>query len=405
MFTLFKKRNSEACFLLIWAGTLISATNVAALSPPPTVSNRALGQNIRVEIEQIRTSYMEGRISRPVANHRTASSFAKALSPGGQRFQREFPRGVHLDFMRNDISRVVNNALSGNKTNWHGFYRELKFINAAIAPGASFELVEAGSRQVIRDGRVVEFDSLFRERRTGKTLVIEIKDWKISSRDQLDKAKDQILKISQRAREEGVTRATWMNRQQVPGQFRSELVDFGRRHNVGIYDRVTTGQTAVQRGQAQHIDDVLRRESRNMTRAERVGRVNRVIPYLAVIVETGFMAHKTSQWQAGRATTRDLAVTSGGAVAGVTGAAGGAILGAKGGAAIGTFFGPGIGTAIGGTLGGLGGAVVGGVSGHFGGRKATEYAIDKFYYEKLSEEEKRATVEALIAHFESMTNT
>lgn len=392
LFSLQGSFDESVRWLLVLGAVLLSITNATALSAPPTVSDRALGQSLRTELGQVRNSYIEGRISRPVANRRTATSFAKALSPGGLRFQREFPQGVHLDFMREDISKIVNNALSGNRTNWHGYYRELKYINAVVAPGSPFELNKANSRPRSENGRIVEFDSLFDHKRSRGTLIIEIKDKRINAGN-LQDTKDQIARIANCAREKGVTRTIWVNRQRVPEPFRDELMKFGELHNFGIYDNVTTGQTAVRRGQAQHFDDVLRTESKLIARSC-AQRVTKVMPYVGVAVESGFAIHKTWQWHSGRATTRDLVVTGGGAAGGIAGATGGALAGA----AIGSLF-PGAGTLIGGVVGGA----VGGIGGHIAGNQTTEYAIDKFYYEKQTEKEREATLETLVAHYGTIT--
>lgn len=343
----------------------------------------------------IRDDYSAGRISRSRANTRTITTLREALSPGGQRFDRYFPKGVHVDFMREDIGKIVNNALTGNKSNWHGYYRELKYINSIEAPDSKFRLIESGSRNRISDGRIVEFDILTQDRRTGAKLAIESKDWKIKSRADLEKAKGQIEKIAIRAREEGVERVAWLNRKgSVSEAFKSELEDFGRKNGVAVYDRVSTGEATVRSGKAQHIDDVLAKESKLIARSSiarsSARRVVKVIPYVGVVIETGFAVHKTWQYNSGRATMRDLAVTGGGAVGGVAGAAGGALAGA----AIGSFF-PGPGTIIGGVIGGA----VGGVAGHIAGNKTTEYAVDKFYYEKQTEKERAATMAALLSHY------
>jgi hypothetical protein len=364
-----------------------------ALSAPPTVADRGFGQSLRAEIAQIRNDYFEGRISRPRANRRTATSFAKALSPGGLRFQREFPKGVHLDFMRDDISRIVNNALSGNKTNWHGFYRELKIINYIESPNSSFSLIESGSRQTISDGRLVEFDITTRHRQTGLKMVIESKDWGIRSRADLEKAKQQIAKIAIRAREEGVSRVAWINRKPVPEQFRGELLDFGKNKGAGIYDNISTGESAVRRGNARHISSILDKESRIITTRSGLRKATKGAVVFSIAFETGFLIHKTWQWRSGRATTRDLATTGGGAV----GATGGAAAGFWVGASVGSFF-PGPGTAIGSFLG----ITVGGIFGHYAGNKTTQYAIDKFYFGKQTEKEKQATIDALLSHYSSL---
>jgi hypothetical protein len=355
---------------------------------------------LRSEFNQIGTDYREGQISRKIANARATNAFSKALSKNGRvtnglRFQREFSRGVYLDFMREDISRIVNNALSGNRTNWHGFYRELKFINYLQSPGSPFELIQAGTRQKISDGRLVEFDMLVRHKRTGSKMVIESKDWGIRTRADLEKAKDQIAKIAQRTREEGVSKAVWMNRQNVPEGFRDDLVRFGKSQSVSIYDNVSTGQSAVRLGKAQHVKALLKAESTLLTRSA-LKQAARVGAIFGVVMESGFAVHKTWQWQSGGATTRDLVTTAGGAGGAIAGAAGGAATGA----AIGSVF-PGPGTAIGGFVGGF----VGGFAGHFAGSKGTEYAVEKLYFENQTAKEREATVEALIARYTSMAGT
>lgn len=304
--------------------------------------------------------------------------------------------------MREDIGKIVNNALTGNKSNWHGYYRELKYINSIEAPNGKFRLIVSGSRNRISDGRIVEFDILAQDRWTGAKLAIESKDWKIKSRADLEKAKGQIAKVAKRAREEGVERVAWLNRKgSVSGVFKSELDDFGRKNGVTVYDRVSTGKAAVSSGNAQHIDDVLAKESKLIAKTS-VRRVVKVIPYVGVAIESGLAIHKTWQWQSGGATTRDLVTTGGGAAGGVAGAASGAWLGAKGGAAIGSFFGPGLGSAFGGVVGAVLGGAVGGVTGHIAGNKTTEYAVDKLYYEKQTEKEREATIAALLSHYSAL---
>ena len=373
----------------------------AVRSAPLTVSDRAFGTSLRSEYRQIQNAYLEGSLSRPVANRRSAETLAKALSPGGQRFQREFARGVHLDFMRKDISSIVNNALSGNKTNWHGFYRELKIVNSLESPQSPFQLLAAGTRERIKDGRLVEFDITAQHQKTGGLLVIESKDWKIRSAGDLEKAKAQINKIAIRAQESGVSRVAWINRQAVPSNYRSDLMSYTERRGVGGYDRVSTGKTAVARGQAQHIDDVLQTESKLVTRS-RVGRAaTRGAIIIGIMIDVGYVGYESWEWNNGRKTTRDYAISVGGAGGALAGAVGGAYLGGKGGAAIGSFFGPGPGTAIGGAIGGFSGGLVGGVGGYWTASNATEWAVN-IYYEKLSDREQELLVGSLIEYYSSV---
>lgn len=354
-----------------------------------------------MDVDLIRENYSAGRISRSEANAKTIEVLRKALSPGGQRFDRYFPKGINLDFMREDIGKIVNNTLTGNKSNWHGYYRELKYINSIEATDGRFRLVEAGSRNRISDGRIVEFDILVQDRRTEAKLVIESKDWKIKSQAELDKAKAQLEKVAKRAREEGVERFVWVNRKgSISPELSDELRKFGQKHNVNVYDNVSTGEATVRRKKAQHIDNVLEKESKLIAKTS-ARRVAKVIPYVGVVIESGIVIHKTWQWQSGRVTTRDLVVTGGGAAGGIAGATGGAFLGAKGGAVIGSFV-PVAGTAVGGVVGAVVGGVAGGITGHIVGSKTTEYAAAKFYYEKMDDKEREVTVDALIVHYSRM---
>ena len=358
-----------------------------AYSPPPTVSDRALGLSIREEFKHIRDQYEQGLIPLPRANTLAAEAASKALSPGGLRWKRYFPNGVFLDFMRDDISRIVDNTLTGNKSNWHGFYRELKYINFIQSPDSPFELIEAGTRQKISDGRLVEFDILVQHKGTGARMVIESKDWKIASRADLGNAKEQIAKIAIRAREEGVSRVTWMNRQPIPDAYRGELMRFGERKGVGIYDNVTTG---LKESKALHISEILDKESKQLTQKALERKARMLTVRGALLIESGIFVHKTWQWRSGKATTRELVSTGGGAAGGIAGVASGTWIGAS----IGSFF-PGAGTAIGGVVGGF----VGGITGHFAGKTIATYAAEKLFFEKQTEQEKQATFDALIAHY------
>lgn len=376
----------------------VACLQILNASPPPFIADRSLGQSLRTDVNVIRDDYGAGRISLARANTRSTAVLRDAYSQRGQWFDRSFPKGVHLDFMRDDIGKITNSLITGNEKNWHGHERELKYINTIEDPDGKFKFLKANHRNRISDGRIVEFDILAEDRRTGAKLAIESKDWKIKSRADLEKAKGQLEKIAKRAREEGVERVAWLNRKgSVSEAFRGELEYFGQKNGVTVYDRVSTGEATVRRGMAQHIDDVMAEESKAIARTSArasARRVVKVIPYVGVAVESGFAIHQTWQWQAGRATTRDFALTSGGAVGGVAGAAGGAWAGA----AIGSFF-PGPGNIIGAFVGGA----VGGVAGHIAGNKTTEYAVDKFYYEKQSDEEKQATIDALIANYSSIS--
>lgn len=389
----------------VWAGVLLilfgwlgPPVQGRSLSPPPFINERSYGAVLADRMEQVAAS---GKSRREV--HRECRRIlSDGLSKGGQRFRSEFPRGFRLDLSDPKYRKVAVNLLRGNKRNWHGYLRELKYLNEIARKSSPFQILSVGDRAPLRSGQLVEFDALLRDKRTGLRASAEFKDWRIDSRAKLDGAKRQIDKIARRAREQRVARSMWVNRARVPENFRIELERYGRRRNVAVYSGISTStRLPHDLWNPRRFDDVLARESRSLRPSSLSRYAVRGGGFVAIAVGATQVGHAAYQWNRGALTTRraTISATQGGTAA--VGTAGGAIGGAKAGALIGTAVLPGPGTAIGGVVGGILGGLAGGIGGAMVGGIAGNALVDHVVFRNLKEEETAALIDFLIGHYQS----
>jgi hypothetical protein len=337
----------------------------------------------------------------PTAVHRDCGRILRdGLSKGGQRFRSEFPRGFRLNFSEPQYLKIATNLLRGNQSNWHGYLRELKYLNDIARKQSPFKIVLVGDRAPLRSGQVVEFDALLEDKRTRLKVSAEIKDWRIDSRQSLEKAKLQIDKISRRAGEHGVARTMWINRQEIPKRYRQELLSFASRRNVGVYSGISTSNKLPHNLKTpQRFDDVLKHESKAL-RHIKIGRMaGRSAGILGAAYGLGEVGYSAFQWNKGSITTRRATISASEGV----GAAAGGLAGAATGASIGGT----IGTAVpfvGNAVGAVGGGIIGGVVGAFGGSAAGSASgtllVDQVIFKDLEEKETEALITFLQQHYQ-----
>jgi hypothetical protein len=250
-------------FPLWLAGCLLSGTQIAQArsTPPPFIQDRSVGKVVAEKFEEAARS-----IASPhEINQRGRQLLSEAYSAGGRRFQNNFPGGFHLDLAKPQFQRIATNLLRANSHNWHGYERELKYLNAAARRESPFRIVSAGTRSPIADGRLVEFDALLEDKKTRLHLSAEFKDWRIDSPEKLAKAKEQINKISLRAREQGVARSIWVNRARIEQRMHQNLAHYAALRRVSLYSLVTTSERLPRNlVNPRRFDDVLLKESHNL---------------------------------------------------------------------------------------------------------------------------------------------
>lgn len=361
------------------------------------IRDRSLGAELARQVEEAAILY---RSNPTIADRETKKLLSKGMSEGGRYFERSFPKGVNFDSARGDVRKVVTNLMRANRHNWHGYMRELKFINEIAHPESPFVLEQSGGRQLIKDGRLVEFDLLLKHRSNGLRLAIESKDWRIRSQEDVFKAKKQIEKIAARARQEGVTRVAWVNRELVPDRYRGELMAHAEQYGVGFYDNVSTSlKRPNDLVNPKRFDDVLNVEATKLRKIRVGGLVSKGFVVVTAAWSVGDGIYTVHKWRSGRMTTREFASAGGGTVGGLAGGIAGAYAGGKAGAVIGTFFGPGCGTAIGAAAGGIVGSLGGAIAGTFAGEEVGASAAEQLIFSELNKEEKRKIIEALILHY------
>ena len=366
---------------------------------PPMISERSLGADLARQVEEVTVKYSS---SPGVADSMIKKLLSQGMSSGGLYYERSFPKGIFYDATRPDVQKVITNLMRANPKNWHGYMRELKYINELASPDSPFVLEKAGGRELIKDGRLVEFDLLVRDKRSNLRMAIEVKEWKIRSQGDLNKAKKQLNKIAMRAQEEGIERVAWVNRERIPQRFRAELEAFARSKNVVFYDDISTSQRLprdlLKPGR---FDDVLEKES-ILLRGIQWGRVARTVGVAAVLWETYQGVSEVQKWRSGQMTNREFVLEVGGVAGGMAGGVAGGRVGAQIGAYIGTVFEPGGGTFIGALAGGLIGAVGGGIAGSFTGKEVADTAGEKLIFQKLNDWEKQKIINVLITHYQQI---
>jgi hypothetical protein len=395
------------------------ATNASArtLYPPPFIQDRAFGKQLADQMEQVAASGKS-----PTAVHRECRRILRdGLSQGGQRFRSEFPRGFRLDFSDPQYRKIGTNLLRGNRSNWHGYLRELKYLNEIARKQSPFRIVSVGDRAPLKSGKIVEFDALLEDKRTGLRMSAEFKDWKINSRANLDKAKLQIDKIARRAREQGVSRSMWVNRARLSDRYRGELEEYARRRNVSIYSGTSTSnKLAHNLKNPRRFDDALEGESRLLQRRAtraversriavkheskalrhiKIGRIaGRAAGPLIAGYEAYEVGHTAYQWKQGAVTTRKATISASEGIGAAAGGLAGAATGAYAGGAIGTFFPPAAPflAAGGGVIGGIAGAIGGSMAGGAGGT----LLVDQVIYKDLEEKETDALIAFLQQHYQ-----
>lgn len=326
---------------------------------------------------------------------------SEAYSAGGRRFQNNFPGGFHLDLAKPQFQRIATNLLRANSHNWHGYERELKYLNVAARQGSPFRIVSVGTRSPIADGRLVEFDALFEDKQSRLQLSAEFKDWRIDSPGKLAKAKEQIDKISLRAREQGVARSIWVNRARIEQGVHQDLTQYAASRRVSVYSLVTTsGRLPRNLVSPRRFDDVLLKESRGLKiphTSQLAGpgaggiRWGQFVGRGAGVAAAGHGVWQTGQtgyqWAQGTLTTRQAVVSVSEGIGGAAGGLAGGWAGIEAGSAIGTFFGPGPGTAIGAAIGGVIGSVGGAVMGAWAGNASGTALVDDVIFKNLDEKE------------------
>jgi hypothetical protein len=378
-----------------WATTFVLLASISSLgpttlyarsyAPPPFIQDRSIGVSLADEMKALASN---GASSRQI-NHEGRKILSQAYSAGGRYFQRNFPRGFNLDLSKNDISRVATNLLQGNVNNWHGYERELKYLNVIAGKDSPFELLKVNDRKWIKSGKLVEFDALLKDKRSGLLMSAEFKDKKIASRAELRQAKQQIDKISRRAREQRVSRSMWVNRKRVSENFRAELERYAAKRNVTVYIGVSTSERLPHESKnPKRFDDVLALESRGLGRWVRLA--GRSVGVGATLYGLGKGGHTFYAWQRGGLNTR-AAVAAGSEAAGAAaGGLGGAAAGAQIGLAVGSAFPP---LAV---ISVPGGILVGGVLGAFGGgvggKTAGEALAEEVLFKDLEHNETTAVI-------------
>lgn len=351
-------------------------------------------------------------------NQRGRQLLSDAYSAGGRRFQNNFPRGFHLDLSRPQFQRIATNLLRANAHNWHGYERELKYLNVAARRESPFRIVSVGTRSPIADGRLVEFDALLEDKKTRLQLSAEFKDWRIDSPEKLAKAKEQINKISLRAREQGVTRSIWVNRARIEPRMHQDLEHYAASRLVSVYSPVTTSERLPRNLLTpRRFDDVLIKESRNLKytrQGQFAGRgagairwgqfAGRSAGFMGAAYGVWQTGHGAYQWTQGAITTRQAVVSVSEGIGSAAGGAAGGWAGAEAGAAIGTFFGPGPGTAVGAVIGGTVGGIGGAVLGAWSGKAAGTVLVDDVIFKDLDEKETASLIAFLKQHYQSSSH-
>jgi hypothetical protein len=385
-------------FLICWAS--LQTARARSIGAPSMIYERSLGADLARQVEEVMVKHSA---SPKVADTMIKNLLSRGMSSGGLYYERSFPKGIFYDATRSDVMKVITNLMRSNRKNWSGYMRELKFINELASSNSPFVLERAGGRELIKDGRLVEFDLLVRDKRSNLKMAIEVKEWKIRSQADLNKSKGQIQKIAMRAREEGVERVVWVNRERVPERFRTELEKFARSQNVGFYDDISTSQRLPRDlNKPGRLDDVLEKESRSLGRTRWGRAAGKTLIVLGVVWETYQAGAAVQKWRNGRMTNRELVSEAGGTAGGMAGGVAGGYAGAQAGAYIGTFFGPGYGTAVGAFAGGLIGAVGGGVAGTFAGTEVANTASEKMIFRKLNDYEKQKIINGLLTHYQQV---
>lgn len=371
-----------------------------SLYPPPFIQDRPLGKSLAAQMDAAAKSGKS-----PIAIHRECRKIlSEGLSKNGQRFRSEFPRGFRLDFSDPAYRKIATNLLRGNQSNWHGYLRELKYLNEIARKQSPFSILSVGDRAKLRGGQLVEFDALLEDKRTGLKISGEFKDWKITSRASLEKAKRQIDKISRRARQQGVSRSMWVNRARVSDTYRKELEDYALRRNVGLYAHISTSDKLAHRlKNPQRFDDVLEKEARVLKKIKGgrlVGRGAGIAGTLYGGYQVGSAAYL---WNSGAMTTRKATITASEGVGKAAGGLAGAYLGAQAGGTIGVFFPPAAPFLVAG--GGIVGGVVGAVGGSVAGSAAGELLVDQVIYKDLEEKETDALIAFLQDYYQSPSSS
>lgn len=377
--------------------SLLGAQGIArTLDAPPFIRDRALGSSLADDLQSIASSG-----ARPAEINRSGRELlAKAYSAQGRRFQSNFPRGFDVDLSISDHRKIATNLLKGNLKNWHGYERELKYLNVLSRQDSPFSITSVGSRARIADGRFVEFDLLLKDKHSGMTMSMEVKDWQIDTRAKLDKAKEQIAKIARRASEQGVDRSIWVNRSGIGAGFREELENHAKRHRVGFYQSVSTSEKLAHNlKKPVRLDDVLKKESQGLRRLK-LGRIaGRGVGWVSVAYGVYEAGHGVYQWKQGGITTRQAVMSVSEGVGAAAGGVAGSWAGAETGAVVGTFIGGPPGTAIGTVIGGIFGGIGGAIAGAWSGGLAGSFAVDQIIFRGLDEKENKALTEFLSQHY------
>ena len=338
--------------------------------PPPFIQDRSIGVSLADELKSIASS---GATSKEI-NREGRRILSNAYSARGGYFAKSFPRGFHLDLSKDDVRRVATNLLQGNRNNWHGYERELKFLNVVANKKSPFELLSVNDRAKIASGKLVEFDAV-------------IKDKRITSMAQLEDAKKQIDKIASRARSQGVSRSIWVNRARLSANLRQDLQSYAARRNVTVYAGVSTSdKLAHNLKNPQRFDDVLEREAGMLQKTRWVRVAGRVVGVAATAYGAGKAAYAAYRWQQGGMTTRTATVTASEGVGAAAGGASGAYLGAQ----LGAFGGPVAWVTV--PAGGVLGGVVGAFAGGLGGKAVGETFVDEVIFKDLEHNETTAVI-------------
>ncbi len=381
------------------AGCLLSGTQPAQArsTPPPFIQDRSVGKVLAEKFEGATRS----SASTHEINQQGRQLLADAYSAGGRRFQNNFPGGFHLDLSKPQFQRIATNLLRANTKNWHGYERELKYLNVIARRESPFRIVSVGTRSPIADGRLVEFDALLEDKKSHLRLSAEFKDWRIDSPEKLIKAKEQIDKISRRAREQGVSSSIWVNRARIGKERHRDLERYAAARQVTVYSPVTTSERLPRSLlQPRRFDDVLLKESRNLRHIHReqiaargVGgmRWGQLAGRGAIVVGTAYgvwqTGHGAYQWSQGAITTRQAVVSVSEGIGSAAGGFAGGWAGAEAGAAVGTFIVPGPGTAVGAVIGGAIGGIGGAVMGAWSGKAVGTLLVDDVIFKDLDEKE------------------
>lgn len=401
----FSRLALSATAWLLW-----DARPVQARSAPPFIQDRAKGAILAENLQKIAKI---GADSREI-NQRARQLLSEAYSSGGRRFQNNFPQGFHLDLSKPQFQKVASNLLRANALNWHGYERELKYLNVIAERESPFRIVSAGNRAPVADGRLVEFDALLEDKKSRMRVSAEFKDWRIDSPEKLRKAKEQIHKISLRAREQGVARSIWVNRARIDPRMERSLVKYAAFRRVSVYSPVSTSQRLARNlTKPLRFDDVLLRESRRLKGAQTERLFTRnlgTLPYGRLtgpstgvigaaygLWETGHGAYQFAQ---GSITKRQAVMSMSEGLGSATGGGLGAWAGAEVGATVGTMILPGVGTVV----GTVSGTIVGGITGALFGSLAGTYAgvslVDDVIFKNLDEKEQESLMLFLAQYYQ-----